>query len=183
MTILIIGLIVFFAIHFVPAMPALKASLKDRLGANGYQGAFSLISFAGLGLIIWGYSQAEWAPIYEPPTWGRHVTMAAVLLAIICLVSSNLKGRIKKILRHPMLVGIVLWGTGHLFANGDLASVLLFGSFVVYSLLDIALANAQGRVASVEVTPVHDAIAVVGGIVLYGVFLFLHPYVIGVPVI
>ena len=117
------------------------------------------------------------------PTGGGMSPWLAVLLASFCLAPSNLKGRIKKILRHPMLVGIVLWGTGHLFANGDLASVLLFGSFVVYSLLDIALANAQGRVASVEVTPVHDVIAVVGGIVLYGVFLFLHPYVIGVPVI
>lgn len=183
MTILIIGLIVFFAVHFVPAVTGLKQSLKDRLGANGYQGLFSLVAAAGLGLIIWGYAQAEWVTLYDPPVWGRHVTMLAVLAALICLAAFNLRGRIKKALRHPMLTGIALWAAGHLFANGDVASVLLFGSFLVYSLLDIMLANAQGRVAGIEVKPLHDVIAVAAGLVVYLVFIFLHPYVIGVPVI
>jgi uncharacterized membrane protein len=183
MTILIIGLAVFFAIHLVPAMSGLKQALKGQLGDKGYQGMFTLLAFAGLGLIIWGYSRAEWVDVYFPPDWGRHVTMVLVFVAFILLAAANMRGRIRKTLKHPMLIGILLWGTGHLLANGDLASVLLFGSFVAYAVIDIALASAQGRVAQFEVKPAHDIMAVVGGAVVYAVFIFLHPYVIGVPII
>lgn len=183
MTLLIIGLIVFFAIHLVPAMTGLKQSLKGRFGDNGYRGVFSVISLIGLVLIIWGFATAEWADVYFPPDWGRHVTMAFVLVAFILFAAANMRGRIRKTLKHPMLIGILLWGCGHLLANGDQASVLLFGSFVAYAVIDMTLATAQGRVAQFEVKPVHDIMAVVGGVVVYGVFVFLHPYLIGVPVI
>lgn len=183
MTLLIIGLLIFFGIHFVPAAAGLKQSLTDRLGENGYKGVFSLLSAVGLGLIIWGYSRADFVAVYDAPAWGRHAAMLLVLLAMICLASFNLNTRIKRMLRHPMLVGIILWGVGHLLANGDLASVLLFGAFVAYAVTDILLANAQGRVKESEVKPYHDLIAVAAGVVVYGVFVVLHPYVIGVPVV
>ncbi len=183
MTLLIIGLVIFFAIHFVPAMTGFKQSLKDRLGDKGYQGAFTAISFVGLGLIIWGYSQAEWVDVYFPPDWGRHVTMALVLVAFILFAAANMRGRIRKTLKHPMLIGILLWGAGHLLANGDLASVLLFGSFVTYAIIDMALATSQGRIAQFEIKPAHDVMAAIGGAAVYVGFVFLHPYVIGVPVI
>lgn len=183
MTLLIIGLVIFFAVHLVPAMTGLKQSLKDRFGDNGYRGVFTVISLVGFVLIIWGYARAEWADVYFPPDWGRSVTMILVLLAFILLAAANMKGRIRKTLKHPMLIGILLWGAGHLLANGDQASVLLFGSFVAYAVVDITLASAQGRVAQFDVKPVHDIMAVVGGTAVYAVVLFLHPYVIGVPVI
>ena len=183
MKLLIAGLVIFFAVHFVPAMPGLKRSLQERLGANGYRGAFSVVSLAGFALIIWGFSVAEWVDVYFPPEWGRHVTMVLVLLAFICFAAANMKGHIRKTLKHPMLTGIVLWATGHLLANGDQASVLLFGSFLVYSVVDMALATAQGRVAEFQPKPTQDIAAVVAGAVIYGVFVFLHPYLIGVPVI
>ena len=183
MTLLIIGLLVFFGVHFVPAAAGLKQSLTGRLGENGYKGVFSLLSAVGLGLIIWGYSTAEFVTVYDPPEWGRHAAMLLVFLAIICLASFDLKTRIKRALRHPMLIGIILWAVGHLLANGDLASVLMFGAFVVYSLIDIQLANAQGRVKETEVKPFHDLFAIVGGLVVYALLIMAHPYVIGVPVI
>ena len=183
MTLLILGLGLFVAVHFVPAMTGFKQSLKDRFGENGYRGLFSILSFAGLGLIIFGYANAEWTTVYDPPTWGRHVTLILVLLAFIFFAAANMKGRIRRTLKHPMLIGVTLWGTGHLLANGDLASVVLFGTFIAYSLIDIMLANAQGRVAVFEVKPVHDVMAVVGGLMVYIGFVFLHPYIIGVPVI
>lgn len=183
MTLLISGLVIFFAVHLVPAMTGLKQSLKGRLGDNGYRGTFSIVSLIGIALIIWGFSQAEWADVYFPPDWGRHVNMVLVLVAFVCFAAANMRGRIRKTLRHPMLIGILLWGTGHLLANGDLASVLLFGSFVAYAIVDMALASAQGRIAQFDVKPAHDIMAVVGGAAVYAIFLFLHPYVIGVPVI
>ena len=183
MTVLVAGLVVFFAVHFVPSMQGVKGALKSRFGEMGYAGAFSLVAFAGLGLIIWGFATAEWVTVYDPPVWGRTVTMLLVAPAFICLAAANMKGRIKNTLKHPMLVGVGLWGTGHLFANGDAASVVLFASFVAFSIVDIVVANAQGRVASFEVDPKQDVMAVVGGLAVYGIFLFLHPYVIGVHVI
>lgn len=183
MTILIVGLVLFFAVHFVPSMTGLKQALTGRFGTNGYRGVFSVVATLGLVLIIWGFSRAEWIDVYEPPWWGRYLTMTLVLVAFICMAAFNLRGRIKRALRHPMLIGITIWGIGHLFANGDLASVLLFGSFVVFGILDIFLANAQNRVAVFEVKPMHDVLAVIVGTGAYVVFLFLHPYVIGVPVI
>lgn len=180
---LVIGLVLFFAVHFVPAMAGLKQSLRNRLGANGYRGLFSLVSLAGLALIVWGYATAETSHVYTPPVWGRHATMALVLLAFICLAAANMRGNIRKTLRHPMLTGIALWGTGHLLANGDLVSVLLFGSFVTYAVLDMVIATSQGRVAQFEVKPAHDIVAVVAGAAVYVGFLFLHPYVIGVAVV
>lgn len=183
MTKLLIGLVLFFAVHFVPAMTGVKQSLRDRFGANGYRGAFSLVSLAGFALIIWGYATAETSHVYAPPVWGRHVTMALVLLAFVCLAAANMRGNIRKTLRHPMLIGVALWGIGHLLANGDLVSVLLFGSFVAYAILDMVIATSQGRVAEFEVKPANDIVAVLAGVVAYAIFLFLHPYVIGVAVV
>jgi uncharacterized membrane protein len=183
MTILIIGLIVFFAVHFVPGMPGLKQNLIDRFGDNGYRGLFSVAALAGLGLVIWGFSSAEFIEVFEPPAWGRHVTMVCVLLAMICLASSSFKGRIRKAISHPMLFGIGFWSLGHLFANGDLAALLLFGSFLVFAVIDVFLANAQNRIASFEPKAMHDLFAIIGGVVIYAVFFMLHPYVIGVAII
>ncbi len=183
MKLLIAGLIVFYATHLVPALPTVKANLLDRLGRGAYMGLFSVLASAGLAIIVWGYAQADWVTVYEPAPWGRHVTMLFVLLALICLSAFSLKGRIRKALRHPMSIGIMLWATGHLFANGDLASVLLFGSFVTYGLTNILLANARGPVDDFDVKPTHDLIAAGAGTAIYVVLIALHPYVIGVAVI
>ncbi len=183
MSLLIIGLIVFYAIHMVPALPDVKARLIDRLGRNAYMGLFSIVALAGLGLIVWGYARANWVTVYDPMPWGRHVTMLFVLVALVCLSAFHLKGRIKKRLRHPMSIGIMLWALGHLFANGDLASVLLFGTFAVYSITSMGLANARGPAEDFDVKPRHDLIAAGTGAVIFVVLIGLHPYVIGVPVI
>ncbi len=126
MTLLIIGLVIFFAVHLVPAMTGLKQSLKDRFGDNGYRGVFTVISLVGFVLIIWGYARAEWADVYFPPDWGRSVTMILVLLAFILLAAANMKGRIRKTLKHPMLIGILLWGRrppSRQWRSGERASV------------------------------------------------------------
>jgi uncharacterized membrane protein len=183
MSILIAGLVVFFAIHFVPSMAGLRQSLIDRMGATAYQGAFTVIALIGFLLIVWGKSAAEFVFVYDPPDWGRHVAMLLVLLTFILLVSYQLQGHIRKMLRHPMLIAVVLWGVGHLFANGDLASVLLFGSFALYGVVDIVLANARGPAKGYTPSAKHDAIAVVGGIAVYAVFLFAHPWIFGVAVL
>ena len=183
MTILVIGLVVFMALHALPWLRGARASLVGSLGEGPYKGLYSLASAVGLVLIIWGYAVADQVPVYDPPAWGRHLAMLLVLLAFVALAVYLHKGRLRLWLRHPMLTAVALWATGHLLANGDLASVVLFGAFLVYALVDMAVATAQGRLPRFEPKPRHDVIAPVAGVVLYVVALFLHPYVIGVPVI
>ena len=109
--------------------------------------------------------------------------MLLVLLAVIALMAAFHRGRLKLWLQRPMSIGIALWATGHLLANGSLPEVLLFGSFLVFSLLDIVHSTAIGKVPAYVPKPFHDVIAVVGGLVIYGLLLYLHPIIIGVPVV
>ncbi len=183
MTILIIGLVLFFAVHFVPALTGLKRGLVERFGANGYQAVFTIVSLIGFLLIVWGKSAAEFVYVYNPPDWGRHGTMVLVLVAFVLLAAYQLKGRIRKTLRHPMLVAVAFWAAGHLLANGDLASVLMFGSFLAFAVIDIPLENARGPAVEFDPDPRHDMIALGGGIAAYIVFLFVHPWAFGVAII
>jgi uncharacterized membrane protein len=185
MTLLIAGIVVFFGIHLLP-MLGLRPALEGTIGEGPYRGVFALVSLIGFVMIVWGFgiSRAQPHPmVYDPPSSGRHVAMLLVLLGVISLMASFHRGRLKLWLQQPMSIGIALWATGHLFANGSLPEVLLFGSFLVFSLLDIIRSTAIGKVPSYIPKPSHDVIAVVGGIVVYGVLLYLHPYIIGVPVV
>jgi uncharacterized membrane protein len=185
MGLLIIGILLFFGIHLVPVV-GLKPALEQRLGEGPYKGVFALVSLVGFVLMIWGFRTArlEVEPmVYDPPSFGRHVAMLLVLLGVISLVAAFHRGRLKLWLQQPMSIGIALWATGHLFANGSLPEVLLFGSFLVFSLIDIIRSTAIGKVPTYVPKPLHDVIAVVGGLVIYGLLLYLHPIIIGVPVV
>ncbi|MGE0845066.1 MAG: NnrU family protein [Flavobacteriaceae bacterium] len=189
MIVLLIGMAVFVGIHSVPMLPALRARLVKRLGAGGWRGVFSLASLAGLVLIVVGYGMARADPVvvYDPPAAMRHVALLMVPLAFVLVVSAYIPGRIKATLRHPMLAGIKLWAFAHLLANGTLADIVLFGSILAWAVVDrislkrrerAGLVNVSGRPAR------NDAVAVVAGLAAAAVFaLWLHPLLIGVPVV
>jgi hypothetical protein len=110
--------------------------------------------------------------------------MALVLLAMICIAIFLHKGRLKLWLRHPMSIGVALWAAGHLLSNGKAASVVLFGSFLLYALLDIAMNTMRGNMPNFLPKPRHDVISVAAGLVLYAFFLFIfHPYVLNLPIV
>ncbi len=186
MTIFTIGLIVFFGTHLVPMTP-LKPALQGALGANPYKGLFSLVSAIGLGLIIWGFSMSRSGPgtfpLYFPDPSMRHVTMLMVLAGFICLGAFHGKGYLKKWLRNPMSIGIALWSGGHLLSNGRQAAVILFSCFLAYSLVDIAYNTLKGTKPSHEPRLRSDILAVVIGVIVYAVFLWLHQYMIGIALI
>ena len=182
MRILIIGLILFIGIHFVPAMPSLKASLSSKLGANGYKGLFSIVSFVGLGLIIYGMSIAEFKSVYSPPDWGRVVTLLLMVPALILMPAANMPTNIKRFVRHPMMTGVLLWGVGHLFSNGDLASLVLFGSMAGYSVFSMASANSRGASTSTTVVPVKkDIMVILIGLVVFVLIAWFHGSLFGAP--
>ncbi len=189
MTLLIIGIIVLIGIHVVPAYPELRDRLIERFGVNGYRVLFSVVSSLGLVLLIYGFAHAPYLQVWTPPSWTRHVAMLLMLPVFILLLAAYLPGEIKAKVRHPMLAAVKFWGLAHLIANGDLASMILFGSFLAYAVFDrIALkrrpAGELPFVPDAATARRNDIIAIIGGLVLYVVFLvWLHPLLIGVAVV
>lgn len=161
-----------------------RRKLITTLGETAYQGLFAVISLAGFVLIIYGKSAAGFQPIYDPPIWATHIAVVLMLLAFIFLASVYLKSNIKRFTPHPMLWGVTLWSLAHLIANGDLASLLLFGSFGIYSLYDMYSANKRGAIKQVTKYPFSkDMIAIIAGLTELGIFIILHRYLFGVPAV
>ena len=190
MLIMIAGLVLFLGIHTLTTMRDARARAIARLGKGGYKILYVLVSVAGLVLIAWGFSQYrqyEWINVWYPPTWMRHIALALMLPAIILVVASYIRGRIFTTLKHPMLTGVKLWAVLHLMANGDLGSIILFGSVLVWAVYDrISLKRrADAGAPPIPVGGVtNDLIAVGVGVVAYLALVFVfHPLVIGVPIV
>ena len=183
MTLLVIGIVVMIGIHLVPAFRDARERLIGQLGQNGYRLLFSVVSTLGLVLLIYGFAKAPVVQIWSPPYWTRYVALVLMLPVFILLIAAYLPGEIKAKVKHPFLVAIKTWALAHLIANGDLASIILFGSFLAYAVFDrISLKgrSATGLVtARLEASRRNDMIVVVGGLGLYVVFLvWLHPLLI-----
>ena len=187
---LIVGLVVFIGIHVLTTRRELRASLIARLGEGGYKALYSLVAVAGVVLIAKGYSlyrATEWIDMWHPPLVLRHLTVALMLPAVILVVASFIRGQIYAKLKHPMLAGVKLWAVAHLLANGDLGSIILFGSILAWAVYDrISLKRRTDQGAPpIPIGGVgNDAIAVAVGVVAYLALAFaFHPIVIGVPVV
>ncbi|MFQ5993802.1 MAG: NnrU family protein [Acidiferrobacterales bacterium] len=183
MSVLILGLVVFLGIHLVPTFSDLRQGLIQRFGERGYKGVFAAISLAGLILIIVGKGRADFVPLWQPPVWGRHIAPLLMLLAFVLLSAAYLPSNVKRFTAHPMLWAVTLWSAAHLLANGDLASLLLFGTIGLFALFDMVSANMRGDTKSkTRYALTKDVIAVAIGLVAYVVLVVLHPYLFGVPV-
>jgi uncharacterized membrane protein len=187
---LILGLVLFLGVHVLTTRRELRASLIARLGEGGYKVAYSVIAIVGIALAAKGFSvyrATEWVEIWYPPRAMRHLTLALMLPAVILVVASYIRGRIFAKLKHPMLAGVKLWALAHLLANGDLGSIILFGSVLAWAVYDrISLKHRTD--AGAPPIPVggvgNDVIAVAVGVVAYlALALAFHPLVIGVPVV
>ena len=185
MTLLVAGLVLFFALHSIPSGVPLRVALIARLGPGAYRGLFSLVSLAGLVLMAWGFARAPFEPLYAVPGWGRQVSMFAVPAALVLLAAAKMPTHMRAVLRHPMLLGVLLWATAHLLSNGDLRSVVLFGSFAGYAVFDLVSVVARGKQPSTDKAPrlAMDGAAVVAGLVAAGLLTVFHGTLFGVPVI
>jgi len=186
---MILGLVLFLGVHTLTTQRALRARLVASWGEGGYKLGYALVSLAGLVLIVWGfadYRAAGMVELWNPPRWLKHVTVALMLPAVILVVASYIRGRIYIALKHPMLAGVKLWAAAHLLANGDLGSIILFGSFLAWAVFDrISLKHrADGGAPPIPVGGLgNDLIAVAVGIVAWLALAFVfHPVVIGVAV-
>lgn len=139
MTFLILGLLLWWAGHFFKrALPDLRA----RLGGAG-KGTVAAVVLTGVVLMIVGYRATDFVPVYDPPAWGRHVNNLLMLIAVILFGTGSSKSSLRRHVRHPMLTGMLLWAVAHLMANGDLASVVLFGGLGVWAVAEMLVINAR----------------------------------------
>lgn len=189
MTILIVGLVVFFGIHSVSIVSApWRDGVVARLGENGWKGIYTLIAIVGLVLIIWGYGVARQQPVvlYVPPVWQRHVAMLLMIPVFPLLLATYFPGHISHKIGHPMLTATKLWATAHLLANGMAADVLLFGIFLAWAVADrVSMKRRTQRdIPTLPSTRWNDAIAVALGLLIYVALVFGgHRWLVGVPVI
>jgi uncharacterized membrane protein len=187
--VMILGLVLFLGVHTLTTRRALRARLIASVGEGGYKGGYALVALLGLALIVWGfadYRATGWIEVWFPPTAFKHITIALMLPAVILVVASYLRGRIYTMLKHPMLAAVKLWAAAHLLANGDLGSIILFGSSLAWAVFDRISLKHRADTGSPPI-PVggigNDLIAVAVGIVAYLALAFVfHPVVIGVPV-
>jgi uncharacterized membrane protein len=188
LAIMILGLAVFIGAHVLITLREQRAGVIARLGEGRYKGLFSLVSLLGIILIGYGFARyraAGYIDVWYQPAWTRHVTDLLVWPAIVCVVAAYIPGDIKRLLKHPMLVGVKLWALAHLISNGDLGSIILFGSILAWAVFDrISLKRRSDPGAPPFPTGGrgNDVLAVVLGTLLYlALGFWFHPYVIGVP--
>ncbi len=193
MFLLILGLVVFLGTHAFTMARERRVALIGRLGEGAYKALYSVLSLLGIVLIAYGFGQYRaggWIDVWYPPVWTRHLALTLNIVAFICFVSAYIPGRIKRILQHPMLAGVKIWALAHLLANGDLGSILLFGSILAWAVMARISAKRRRDEVRDHAGPVvapagwrNDVIAVVVGLVAWFAFArWLHPWLIGVSV-
>jgi uncharacterized membrane protein len=186
MAVLILGLILFLGIHSVSIINSQwRTDVVARFGEIPWKAGYGLVALLGFYLIVSGYAMARMSPIviYEPPIWMRHISLLLMLPVFTLLLAAYLPGRIQSATKHPMLLAVKIWATAHLLANGTVADLLLFGTFLAWAIADrISLKRrVTPTIYGAPASPVNDAIAIVGGIALYLLFMFwLHRALMGV---
>lgn len=184
MILLILGVLLFAVIHWFPAiLPEKRNAMSERMG-NPYKGIFALSIALCIVLIVLGWRSTVANPVYDPPSWGRHVPFALMPIAIWLLSSTHSRARIRRVIRHPMLLGIIVWAGAHLLANGDIRSVILFGGMTIWAVVSIILINRRDGAwvkPDINATVASDVRSVVIVLVVYVVLMMLHRYFAGVP--
>jgi uncharacterized membrane protein len=184
MSILILGLVVFLGVHLVPALPALRKALVLRQGELPYKKYFSLASGVGLLLMVVGFALAERGPqLFAPVTGARILAPIVVPIALLLIAAANMRSHIRAVLRHPMLLGVLLWSGVHFLANGSLRASVLFGAFFVWAVVDLVSAYSRGAPRAFVPQAKYDAMSVGGGLLVALVIMTLHRLLFGVPVV
>ena len=180
MFILVIGLMLFLGVHLLREF-RLREPLLVRLGEGPYKGLYSLAALAGLGLVIWGKSVAPFVMVWQPVYELRTITHFLMLPAWILVVAGNVPmSHLRQHTVHPMLLGTALWGGSHLWANGDLASILLFGSFTLWALFKFISLLRSKPASRARPSWLWDVFVVVLGFSLYGVVMIYHGQLFGI---
>jgi uncharacterized membrane protein len=186
LALLVLGLILFLGPHVFVTMRDQRAMVIKGTGEWPYKALFAVITIIGLFVIAKGfalYRDTEWIEVWDPPNWTRHITVALMWPAAILVTAAYIPGDIKRTLKHPMLVGVKLWAVAHLISNGDLGSIILFGSILAWAVYDRITLKRRSDPGGPPI-PIggrrNDIAAIIVGTILYlALGLVFHPLVIG----
>ena len=182
MTRLVLGISLWSVIHFAPAIAAdLKKKLVGQLGEYPYKGIFTLFIAISIFLIITGWKSISPEAVYTPPDWSTYVTRVLVLVAFILFLAPYPPNNIKRLLRHPQLIGMACWGIGHTLSNGESRSIVLFGGLTVWAIIEISLLNRRDGewVKPARSKHITDFSLVLFGTLVYLAFFYTHHLIFG----
>ncbi len=183
MVLLSLGVLLWSCVHFVPSLaPGFKVSFTERFGENIYKAVFSLCVVGAILLMVMGWRSEEPSFVYSPLLEGHPAATAIVYMAFLLFGFAQAKTNVKRYLRHPQLTGIAVWASGHLLANGDSLSAILFGGLGIWAIIEIVLINRrEGPWRKPAPVPLATEVrtVLIGSAVFVG-FGFAHPYLFGV---
>jgi len=181
---LIAGVLLWSIVHLTKSVaPGVRSGLQSKLGEGPHKGIVALLIITALALMIYGWRTAQYEFVYDPPTWGRHLNMLTMIFAILLFGAAQGKSRVKQAIRHPMLTGVVVWAGGHLLANGDSRSLVLFGGLGLWALISIfTVSRNEGTwVKPTETATMgREILSIVIALVLYIVLFGMHRFYAGV---
>lgn len=183
MSFLVLGILIWSLVHFVPATATgFRANMIKRFGTRWYKAAFGLLILLAVTIIILSWPTASSKLLYLPPAWAAFFTIFMTLIAFVLFFAPYIDNNFRRMLRHPQLIGVSLWGLGHLLANGEARSVALFGGLLVWALLEIILLNRRdGAWVKPEAVPtVADVRLLLAGAGFYSIFMYTHHLLFGV---
>ena len=205
MTQLILGLILFLGAHSVRIWAdGWRNQTIEAYGEKAFKGVYALVSILGFYLLVVGYGEArlQTVALWNPPIFTKHISMLLMLLSSILLVATYIpRNHFKMRLGHPMVLSVKVWALSHLFANGNLADLVLFGSFLIWAVLNFRSARARDRALLLNLNVTEEAagesiaesesahqpkllstiITLVGGIAIWALITFvLHAKIVGV---
>jgi uncharacterized membrane protein len=220
MSLLIVAALVWVGVHLGIAGTHLRDAVVSRIGDNAFRGLFSLLSIVSIVFLVQAWSSAPATPLWYAPAWLGWLLVALMLVAFVLFVASVSRpnptmvgppgaaaqaprGMIR-VTRHPMLWSFALWAAVHIIGNGDTASILFFGAFLVTALagmpsIDAKLARRdhalwQALSATTSIVPFtaiaqgrnHFVPREIGwptsviAVAVWAVLLYLHPWLFGV---
>lgn len=205
----------FFLTHSLPIRPPLRPVLQSALGPRGFTLAYSALSLTILAWLIGAAGRAPFVALWDWAAWQVYVPLVAMLP--VCLILALTIARpnpfsfggagnhrfdpacpgIVRLNRHPLLLALAVWSGAHAVPNGDLAHLILFGTFALFAVLGARLIDRRRQREMGEAwEALHSAVAttplwpsfprgdavlrLVAGLVLYVALIWLHPIVIGV---
>lgn len=184
MTLLILGLALWSAVHLIPSLGApFKAVMVARLGNAAWRGLFSLLIVLSIVLMVLGWRSALPVAIYAPPA-PRLLAVGTMLVALVLFFSGRLPTDIKRWLRHPQLTGVILWALAHLAVNGDQRSLVLFGGLGLWAFVEIVAINRRdgARIRPAPVGLLRSSVPLVIGVVAWVLLARFHPWLSGVVI-
>ncbi len=183
MSYLILGVLIWSLLHFVPAVPlGLRAKLIERTDEVVYKGLFAVVMVGSALLMILGWKSTTAEMAFTPPKWASTLNLFLMFVTSILFLAPYVRNNLRRIIRHPQLTGVLLWGVGHILATGQVRSLVFFGGMGVWAVIEMLLINRRdGAWTKPDSVPgMSDFRLLLAGLGFFAVFMFTHVKLFGV---